>query len=218
LSVEVAEKLSKCFIKSGDFNPSYTECLAVGVAAIARAAGREHKFEVRQLKEEITEIRSDQRCRSATPSTSSAQLTAKDRLSMEAQVNRTSSDRIPVLHQGADISLYCKRVAENFRKYGGYLTEFKKIELGRRKVEHFPNVVSMAESRLGSKNHSALHDYLQDLEKLFRPNTHAFTSELEGKKQAGNQACVPFVKEIRDLLLKHWVPPPSDVGLLRDII
>jgi hypothetical protein len=218
LSVEVTEKFSKCFVKSNDYNPSYTECLGVGVVAIARAAGREHKHEIRQLRDEIAEIRAEQRHRSATPSASSTQLSAKDRLSMEAQVNRTLSDRIPVLHQGADVSLYCKRVMENFRKYGSYLTEFEKIELVRRKVEHFPQVASIAESRLASRNHVRLQDYLYDLEKLFKPNTHAFTSELEGKKQAGNQACVPFVKEIRELLLKHWVPPPFDVGLLRDII
>jgi hypothetical protein len=174
LSVEVTERFSKCFVKSSDYNPSYTECLGVGVAAIARAAGREHKYEIRQFKHEIAEIRADQRRRSATPSTSSTQLTAKDRLSMEAQVNRTLSDRIPVLHQGADVSLYCKRVTENFRKYGGYLTEFEKIELVRRKVEHFPQVASIAASRLGSKNHTKLQEYLHDLEKLFRPTCFHF--------------------------------------------
>jgi hypothetical protein len=85
---------------------------------------------------------------------------------MEAQVNRTLSDKIPVLHQGADISLYCKRVEESFRKYGGYLTQFEKIELVRRKVEHFPNVATAAESGLASKKHTWLHEYLHDFKKI----------------------------------------------------
>jgi hypothetical protein len=59
LSVDVTERFSKCFVKNSDYNPSYTECLCVGVAAIARAAGREHKYEIRQLKDEIAEIRAD---------------------------------------------------------------------------------------------------------------------------------------------------------------
>jgi hypothetical protein len=79
-------------------------------------------------------------------------------------------------------------------------------------------IANDVDARMGTKVYVTLSDFLADLKVLFALREHSFTLELKGLKQGNTQSCKDFFSKVRQVCIKHWVPPPADIQSLHTMV